>query len=442
MPIPRNSLLGSLNFLVLQPLCVAGKIKLPRFRKEKEMASKPKPAPIYDKHKKSYRLHFCCHGKQYRQYYIPNQQAAYCLQSKINQLIIQFKNGLIAPAHGVSLQDFIFNSAVQKPTAEQVSNISLTTLSDLIEEYRRLSMPPAKAASSYATEDVHLKHLQKFLAQHKTPELLLAEVEVGFFNSYKRFRYDQGVKTDTVNKELSTFQGMFRIALENRYVERNVVRDVKRDKSEVPCDRFRTRAEINELLSSGTYSTSEIKEIKRFCYLTVQEVEEFIALTKDHWLYPIIVTAAYTGMRRGELSNLQWADVDMERKIIHVKSHKQSQKQKQALRSIPIHERLFPVLQEQKLKTDLKRWVFAWEDGAKRDEGTMTDTLRRLVTGGPFEGIGYHAFRHSVASNLAQKGADQREIDQILGHQTEAMRKRYQHLFPKQIRNAIDKLTS
>lgn len=45
--------------------------------------------------------------------------------------------------------------------------------------------------------------------------------------------------------------------------------------------------------------------------------------------------------------------------------------------------------------------------------------------------IRFHVFRHSFASNLAAKSVDQRLIDQIMGHQTEEMRKRYQHLFPK-----------
>jgi integrase len=44
---------------------------------------------------------------------------------------------------------------------------------------------------------------------------------------------------------------------------------------------------------------------------------------------------------------------------------------------------------------------------------------------------GFHVFRHSFASNLATEGVDQRFIDEWMGHQTEDMRKRYRHLFPK-----------
>src|SRR5262249_14414464 len=52
--------------------------------------------------------------------------------------------------------------------------------------------------------------------------------------------------------------------------------------------------------------------------------------------------------------------------------------------------------------------------------------------------IGYHTYRHSFVSNLVARGVDQRIIDEWVGHQTEAMRKRYRHLFPRARRSAIE----
>jgi site-specific recombinase XerD len=53
---------------------------------------------------------------------------------------------------------------------------------------------------------------------------------------------------------------------------------------------------------------------------------------------------------------------------------------------------------------------------------------------------GYHVLRHSFASNLARAGIDQRVIDELMGHSTEAMRKRYRHLFLDQRRTAVHAL--
>lgn len=51
---------------------------------------------------------------------------------------------------------------------------------------------------------------------------------------------------------------------------------------------------------------------------------------------------------------------------------------------------------------------------------------------------GFHVLRHSFTSNLAAAEVDQRRIDQWMGHQTEAMRKRYQHLRPIRMDNPVE----
>ena len=51
--------------------------------------------------------------------------------------------------------------------------------------------------------------------------------------------------------------------------------------------------------------------------------------------------------------------------------------------------------------------------------------------------VGFHTYRHSFASNLAARGVDQRLIDRFMGHST-SVRERYQHLFPKDRRSAIE----
>ncbi|MEO2091861.1 MAG: AsnC family transcriptional regulator, partial [Gemmataceae bacterium] len=66
---------------------------------------------------------------------------------------------------------------------------------------------------------------------------------------------------------------------------------------------------------------------------------------------------------------------------------------------------------------------------------TALERTRRLEADGVLRG--YHAFRHSFASNLAAAGVDQRVIDELMGHTTVEMQKRYRHLFPDQRRAAI-----
>jgi hypothetical protein len=51
-----------------------------------------------------------------------------------------------------------------------------------------------------------------------------------------------------------------------------------------------------------------------------------------------------------------------------------------------------------------------------------------------------HVLRHSFISALASEGVDQRVIDETVGHQSEEQRKRYRHLYPKVMRDAISRV--
>jgi integrase len=71
-------------------------------------------------------------------------------------------------------------------------------------------------------------------------------------------------------------------------------------------------------------------------------------------------------------------------------------------------------------------------------EDEAHDHLRRSLRGSRWAVIkGWHIARHSFASNCAARGIDQRLIDRWLGHTTDEMRRRYQHLIPNQEQQAI-----
>jgi len=388
------------------------------------------------KEKFGYRLHFCFKGKQYRHSVLQNEKHATVLQNRVNTLISEFKLGFLKLPQNVPLPTFIFGQALGKELPKEICH---TTLLELVEQYQEQSRPPVKAESSWKTEQVHFRTLYKFLVRNRREQITLGEITVNFFNEYKQFRYRAGIRTDTVKKELGTLQALFRYAVECKYIESNPVREVRRDKSQVPPNRFRTLSEIGKALESADYEPAEKREIKRFAYLNPTEIAELIDLARDTWLYPILVLLAHTGVRRGEIVKLEWADVDFERRTLYVASQKQSRRQI-IKRSIEMTDALFDTLTELRLKTGGGRHVFAAADGKRLTVGTLRETFRRLVKGTKFEGVGFHVFRHSLASNLAAAGVDQRIIDSILGHQTEEMRQRYRHLFPNQQRQALQKL--
>ena len=66
------------------------------------------------------------------------------------------------------------------------------------------------------------------------------------------------------------------------------------------------------------------------------------------------------------------------------------------------------------------------------------DHFKRTVADSKWQVLrGYHVLRHSFISALASEGVDQRVIDEVVGHQSEEQRKRYRHLYPAVMREAI-----
>ena len=73
--------------------------------------------------------------------------------------------------------------------------------------------------------------------------------------------------------------------------------------------------------------------------LTVEELEKVLECAKDDALYPLVVAAACTGMRLGDVCNLKWADVDLKQGLITCVTAKTSVRV-----TIPILGRLNDVL--------------------------------------------------------------------------------------------------
>ncbi len=86
-------------------------------------------------------------------------------------------------------------------------------------------------------------------------------------------------------------------------------------------------------------------------------------------------------------------------------------------------------------------WTIATEDGSPIGPVAASKYFRRTVDGGKWFVLrGWHIFRHSLASNLASAGVDQRIINEILGHHTDEMERRYRHLLPRKQAHALHSL--
>ncbi len=129
--------------------------------------------------------------------------------------------------------------------------------------------------------------------------------------------------------------------------------------------------------------------------------EELVVLLEnakgDDFLYPLVVTAACTGLRRGDVCRLAWASVDLDEGVLMVKTSKTG-----AAVEVPIFPPLREVLEKQSREGDL---VFpdAAEMYASNPDG-LTWRFKKLVAEAFGEEKAEMPENHCDASELLEEG--------------------------------------
>lgn len=143
----------------------------------------------------------------------------------------------------------------------------------------------------------------------------------------------------------------------------------------------------------------------------------------------LILTFAYTGLRKSELRNLRVGDIDFERRLISV-----IQGKGQKDRVIPLAERLIEPLKSQCKGKGNREKVFSLN----------SKSVQRVVTGLAkacgLEGIHPHTLRHYFATRLVELGVNLRVIQELLGHADISTTAIYLDVSPIHLKGAIEAL--
>lgn len=155
--------------------------------------------------------------------------------------------------------------------------------------------------------------------------------------------------------------------------------------------------------------------------------------SRNLYLYPLVVLALSTGMRKNEALHLRWPDIDMKRDVIRVTRTKTDQP-----KSIPLTGLAKGLIDDLHAKRT-SEYVFPSPDGSRPVD--VRSAWEAAVARAGIEDFHFHDLRHSTASYLAMNGASLPEIAEILGHKTYAMVKRYAHLAPEHSVKVLSAMT-
>jgi integrase len=165
--------------------------------------------------------------------------------------------------------------------------------------------------------------------------------------------------------------------------------------------------------------------------------------------FPMVATAIYCGLRKGELFGLRRTDLafDVGRLDINY-SYDQLPKSGKA-RHVPMHPELARILRQwlAVCPPTRERFVFPVEPmpngfrmGNPWDRIELVPLLKASECHLPADGKPWHMLRHTFASQFVMAGGSLFVLQRLLGHSTPLMTQRYAHLAPDFLANEVTRL--
>ncbi|MGA2363847.1 MAG: site-specific integrase [Candidatus Aminicenantales bacterium] len=232
-------------------------------------------------------------------------------------------------------------------------------------------------------DEISLVHLKAAFEGKGLTDVTAQDVE-----GYKATRRAE-VAPGTVNRELACLRTLLNKAVEWGKLESSPMAKVRRFKEPAPRDRFLTKDEAGRLVDEAGPT-----------------------------LKPIIIVALGTGMRRGEIFNLKWKDVDFVLGQISITMSKSGKPRK-----VPMSGAVAAALGAVPRRGE---FIFLNGDPGQTVTG-ISEAFRAACAAAKITGFRFHDCRHTFASRALEAGADLVSVSKILGHSSIAMTAKYLH---------------
>lgn len=180
---------------------------------------------------------------------------------------------------------------------------------------------------------------------------------------------------------------------------------------------------------------------------SLDQVAALLRTAPSDW-QGLILAGFYTGARIGDLSNLKWSAIDLDRSTITIHQSKTNRPV-----TIPIHLELENWLRERSCRSENEVFIFP-ELAGKTASGRngLSGQFRRIMSKAGIKtkriakrgksgrnryDLSFHSFRHSFNSAMANAGVPQEVRQKLTGHASKAVNDRYTHTEFEVLKNAV-----
>jgi integrase len=294
-----------------------------------------------------------------------------------------------------------------------------------------------------AYQKTYAANLQRLRATFKsflgTPMPLISTLDI---EKWRTKRLESGIALSTVNRDIITLKASLNRAVDWELLPANPIAKVKwlRDATTAivrfltPDEEQRLREALDdreERKRSERDSANGWRHERGYALLPDLRQTPFY----DH-LKPMILLSINSGIRRGELFALTWANINFDQAIITVEAATAKSKK---TRHIPLNQEARKVLTDWRAQCASEA-VFVFEYAQGQQFNRVKTSWINLLKAAKIEKFRWHDMRHHFASRLAMAGVDLNAIRELLGHSDYAMTLRYAHLAPEHKRKAVEML--
>ncbi len=155
------------------------------------------------------------------------------------------------------------------------------------------------------------------------------------------------------------------------------------------------------------------------------------------YLTPMVLLAIHTGLRRGELFDLCWDYVDLNKATLTVAGDKAKSGK---TRHVPLNSKALYALKAWREQCSSNELVFPGKEGQRMDN--VRKSWASVLKSAGITHFRWHDLRHHFASKLVMAGVDLNTVRELLGHADLTVTLRYAHLAPEHKAEAVARLVS
>ncbi len=294
------------------------------------------------------------------------------------------------------------------PKYEQVNNLpesNKETLQQAIQEY----LGYVKVNCTTNTQRDY-NSILKLLSKHLGADIPVADITIRDIERYKNEKYSGTMSPHTINHDLRCIKAFFNRLISWGLLENNPCKGVK-------------LIRIDETIRP---------------YLSKDDLQCVLKHTTGIQLHDIILFAVLTGLRLGEIVNLTWEDILLEKRKIIVRSNGTFRTKSGKMRVIPISSALLNLLESMPDKTQL---LFKDKKGVAWRAQFISKQFKRAIRACRLnEKLHFHSLRHTFGSYLVESGVSLFHVQQLMGHSSPYVTQIYAHLGTAELLSSVEKI--